>query len=1376
MTAKSGTVKPSAAARGDAYVADRLAHTQQRIRGLDLAVAGLVFIAGTCAYAAFMIAADPLLSRAEVARELLFVGYVVAAVAYLAYFVVRPLTLRVNPYFAARVVERTLPGAKNSVVNWVDLQGRALPAAIRNALGLRAAKDLSKADLDSAVSARTAGIAGGLAAAAGGVLFALLLWLGGGAFADGLLRAFAPFHFSGPARSRTQLTLVRPEAGNVTVPVGRSVAITVEVGGKTPDPQGPDAVRLLYRYGEGDPWLERPMTDEARREYTATVASNEVRSGFWYKVAGGDAETPEYRVSVRSTPQLVDFQATYHFPAYAAMPKDTRRERNLRAIRGSEVVLWALTNRTISEGHVDFEGKEGRKTIAGVRVPGDVQAFQVHLPLTESGRYRLGFTSADGDSFVESLQPVDVLDDKAPEVQLTKPGADVSLPANGLLSLVGQAADEFGVRELTLRMQAGDRTLKARPYRSAEALRLPGGGYPQKVDYMDAVDLAKLEADDLIPFRPQTGMEIEYWLEAADACVPKANVGASKHFRVKLTEPQKDEAKRQKDRDQAKQEQKQHEAKQDQQLKQESQDRQNKDKKADQQEQQPGKSEEQKDQGGSGGHPDKKDAADGGKGGETGQEKGSGAGGEQSKENSGAGANETPEQQKQDRENREKLDRLQEAHEKNQDKQDSSDPKEGGDAGKGQQGGDSKAGGKAGDQKPSAEKGNSPENKPEQGGNSREKGGDSNPASAKPDSKAGGEDSPKPGENKGEPDPKGGGKPGAKPDESKGRGGDNSPAGGQPKAEQKPGEPQPAGNSKPDGNDQGKKDSQGSQPKPNGTNEPGAKPEPRRENPNQPGANSQPQGRQDPRTSQEKPKPGNDPSAKNPSPAKEQSDPAKPTGDPAKPGNKADEDKGQNSTKPGDKKDAAPEKQQGSTAGKPDAKPDDPKNRGGNESPAGGQEGADKKPGENNPGDQQTPAGSKPQGKEGEKNAPPDRQPGSKGGKEKQPGAKPESKGDGSTGQEKQDKKEEGNAASGTGKKDPSKKEADKPGQGEARNAEKKPDGRDAEKDPKQGKPEDVRKAAKDLASNDPNKRAEAEKKLEDIRKNAKDAESREQARKALEQAKEPTKAGDSAGKKQEKPGDSAAGKQEKAGDKAGSDPRQKADKPGGEKADGGDPKSRSAEQDGGGGEQNGQRPGQKPGEKKSTEVPDGSKPGGKGNGAGEKGDQLGENGKQGEVNPEKLKGKEEKNVAGDNPGEGGLENRRSPEKNDQPPPPDRPKPDAKPRANKRTELQLEDLDKVTKKDLEAAKLTEKDLAALREWLREQQKNRPKADPKEATVAPQRGGEGGSFGGRRLQPGTGAKPNDLSGGNRPQPPPGYREANEAFKRLINKAEPEAPKP
>ncbi|MGH9677648.1 MAG: hypothetical protein ACRD36_11155, partial [Candidatus Acidiferrum sp.] len=362
MATDLSPAKSSPVGRHEAFVVAQLGKTTQRIRALDTTTALCGFVAFTCLYAALMVAADQWLAQSAVIRQLLFLIYLSGATAYLTIFVGIPLRRRINPYFAARQVERTLPEAKNSVVNWVDLHEHDLPASIRAALGHRAARDIASADLESAVSGRRAGYAGGLAAATLGILFVLLLIVGASSFFTALTRAFLPFR-TGQAANLTQLHLVRPDGGNTAVPVGQSLSIAVNVDGKVPRAKGPDAVRLLYRYQEGDAWLERPLQEEEQRQFAATISAADIQSGFWYKVAGGDAETPEYRVTVRSTPQLTDFQVTYHFPKYASVPKETRRERTLRAVRGSEAWMWALTNRNVKDARVDFDGKAVRQSL-----------------------------------------------------------------------------------------------------------------------------------------------------------------------------------------------------------------------------------------------------------------------------------------------------------------------------------------------------------------------------------------------------------------------------------------------------------------------------------------------------------------------------------------------------------------------------------------------------------------------------------------------------------------------------------------------------------------------------------------------------------------------------------------------------------------------------------------------------------------------------------------------------------------------------------------------------------------------------------------------------------------------------------------------------
>src|SRR5206468_929742 len=114
----------------------------------DIGVAALGLLAGTLAYALGMVLLDRWLYLPDLARQLALFIYLAAAVAYTALILTRPLRREVNPYFAARRVERAVPGAKNSVVSWLDLHDEPLPASIKAAVSQKAAADLKRADLD----------------------------------------------------------------------------------------------------------------------------------------------------------------------------------------------------------------------------------------------------------------------------------------------------------------------------------------------------------------------------------------------------------------------------------------------------------------------------------------------------------------------------------------------------------------------------------------------------------------------------------------------------------------------------------------------------------------------------------------------------------------------------------------------------------------------------------------------------------------------------------------------------------------------------------------------------------------------------------------------------------------------------------------------------------------------------------------------------------------------------------------------------------------------------------------------------------------------------------------------------------------------------
>jgi hypothetical protein len=725
----------------DAFIQAQLDRAEKRIRLLDLTAALLGLLAGTLGFAVLMVLLDRQFVLSAGTRQFALAAYALAAAVYLAVAVVRPLRWRVNPYYAARQLEQLLPNAKNSVVNWVDLHEQKLPSVLRGAVGQRAAKDLARADVERAISGRRTTSAGVGAAAFGVLLAALFFVLGPRPFVSLLGRAFVPLSGAPAPATSTWVEVLRPQGGHATIPVGSPCTVVAEVGGKVPEANDPRAPRLLYRQEPDEPWRERFLQrDDSRREWSVTLSPVEVGNGFWYKVAAGDAESPEYRVAVRAAPLITAFLVTYNYRAYTARAPRVSADRNLSALRGTEADVLLSSNRPVREGKLEIEVTDGTNlTVRSDPVPGDPHALRFRFPLDQTGKYRARFTSAEGETYVDPLR-YDLIarPDGKPYVKLTEPGKNVELPANGLLQLKGEAHDDVGVAALTLRLQVvGGARLRPQPYRSPARLRLAGGGHPTRVEYQDFVDLAQVKDESARPAPLKVGSEVEYWLEASDACdYPRPNVAeSSPRYRVKILPPSKDKKQGEKERRQAEQKKKDHQRKQDERLDQEDQERRDQRQQQEERNQEERrKAEQQRQKGGKDGKEDgQKDKAEGGQGGQDKKDKnGEGGAGEKAGQPDKGGTSQG--QQKKDRDTQKKADDLRKAvEERERRKQEEAERNQGegkgaGKAqeekspgkGKGAGDGESKPGGKPGEARasaPSADRKGAAESKPDGPGN-----------------------------------------------------------------------------------------------------------------------------------------------------------------------------------------------------------------------------------------------------------------------------------------------------------------------------------------------------------------------------------------------------------------------------------------------------------------------------------------------------------------------------------------------------------------------------------------------------------------------------------------------------------------------------------
>ncbi|HUR56021.1 MAG TPA: DUF4175 family protein, partial [Gemmataceae bacterium] len=540
--------KTDPAAKFDTKVDEQIAEATSRIRFHDVTFGALLAAALTLAYFTAMIVLDKYLVLPEWVRQLALGGFLVAVGGAVWWTIIRPLRREINPLYAAVQVERTVDDAKNSVAGYVDAKDNdKVHPTVRAAMGARAAKSAAEADLNQAVDHRSLLYAGGVVVALLLVLIALFFVFRPAQFRSLAGRTLVPFS-SDAIATRTQLTLQKPDPADATITAGQSVTVAVHVAGKVPAAESAERVRLLLRHNPVDPNYEVVPLErgDSNRDWSVRVPDYLVQNGFWYKVAAGDAETPEHKITVRTAPLFTDFEADYEFPAYLRLlPQKGVKGNRLLAFRGTKVTLTAKTNREVKDGRMEVE-PTGEK-VTGKVAPNRPDSLQFEYKLVENGSYRLYFTATNGERNADPPPfAIQVISDAPPVITVLKPEEDeIQIPANGQLAVDATVGDDFGIDKVTLKLKlVGDteKMLPEKPYLEGKSfLRAADNTWPTALDYKDSVDLGKLKDATGLSVDLKEGQVLEYWLEAADNCTePKANVGKSKVKRVRLTAPVKE--------------------------------------------------------------------------------------------------------------------------------------------------------------------------------------------------------------------------------------------------------------------------------------------------------------------------------------------------------------------------------------------------------------------------------------------------------------------------------------------------------------------------------------------------------------------------------------------------------------------------------------------------------------------------------------------------------------------------------------------------------------------------------------------------------------------------------------------------------------------
>ncbi len=562
-----------------AYLQRTFAHLCARMRRADL-VSHLLALSLLVSCYAFLVGGfDALVGNATAiwVDAIRWIACGVFGLLFLLGFArtVRCLFRKVNPYYVAAQIELNQPDAKNSLINWLDLQNEDIPPAFHKTVSARAQHTMQAADAEQTLRTRkNRFLVGALGVPALGLL--VLLALGPTALMSSLLHAFYPLYT--PARvTSTEITLLHPETGDAEVSPILPFVFSARITGRVPTGSRPDAPMLRYRYqkDEDDRLLLLDQTNDGT--WTAQMQPTEIRTGFSYRITAGDAETATHQVRVRAAAYVKFFEISYRHTQYRKLkdgkvvfPNERSANPLVHGPRGTEVAMFMRVSRPTKAATVEFVINKVKQALPLRPSPDDPQAFHAKWTLEQSGLFRIVFTTVDGEENSDrDWYPIQVPEDESPHVVLTQPGQDVALPENDTLELAGLATSEVGLKSLALhvRVIVGPKEpLAPIPYRPGKSFQLGDGSFPEEIDYRHVLPLDELILDKgTTKILLSAGNVIEVWLEAVDCTdtpTPTGRVGASPVKRVTIIKAI-DSKQAQANRDKAAQRQQEHAKRQD---------------------------------------------------------------------------------------------------------------------------------------------------------------------------------------------------------------------------------------------------------------------------------------------------------------------------------------------------------------------------------------------------------------------------------------------------------------------------------------------------------------------------------------------------------------------------------------------------------------------------------------------------------------------------------------------------------------------------------------------------------------------------------------------------------------------------------------------
>ena len=413
--------------------------------GCGIAIVGLISILAGAAIV------DLLMPLPTSVRIALLVG-VIGAAGYLLYrYLIQPLRVKLTPHDVALNVERKHRDLEDRLVSALQFGEAETEDPIKSHLLQRLVTDAVertdgidfKATIDKSKKRKHIGIA--VAVLAGCALIALIFPT---ELNISINRLLSPWEKTEPVFT-TKLTV---EPGNARILRGRSLAINLEVTGKAAD-----KARLIYK--KADPAAD---TESQHQEIDMMQIEGEkhrfgyeifnINENMEYYVTANGVESERYTVEVFDMPKVTAVEVTYTYPEYTQLNPITQQgEGNIRAVAGSQAEVRITTNKAIESATLTVEAQDPTPMLIS-----DGRTLTTTLDVLTDGKYTVKLLCVDGFNNQTPIEyTITVIPDEPPEVAIKEPGRDIKATKLEEVKVLAEAADDYGVENMTLMYSVG---------------------------------------------------------------------------------------------------------------------------------------------------------------------------------------------------------------------------------------------------------------------------------------------------------------------------------------------------------------------------------------------------------------------------------------------------------------------------------------------------------------------------------------------------------------------------------------------------------------------------------------------------------------------------------------------------------------------------------------------------------------------------------------------------------------------------------------------------------------------------------------------------------------------------------------------------------